>query len=225
MNKQLFVFIVDVLGDSIHSMMSASYADKKSAATTNGLQHHSPNSSPQTDNGGIFNYNNNSGKITSTSNPTYSSSCTPTHSSASTQAYNAKYQDDSHLYDCPADYNIQPASKPKPLLSAMVINSSVYADDDRIYDAPADVMMLPADPVQPPPVPSHSCTPPVPSHQTHQNDRSSGESADKQTHRSTDSSSSELTIVSSAASTCKPARELSSSYTEYNKVRQLIISY
>lgn len=185
MKTCLYIYFSDVLSDSINSVMSSSsssYSDRKNIKT-NGSLIHSPTSPRSGANPSMFSYNNN--KITSTSNPTYIQNKTKIDT----------YQDDERLYDCPADLVITSANKEvvpqattgQPMVLNSSMTASVYADDDRIYDSPADIMIIP---------------PPVPAHQGNEKKLLSSEVTDHSTRqRSTDSSSSsELTVVSSAAS-------------------------
>ena len=194
-----------MLSDSIHSVMSSSsssHSDRKNIKT-NGSLIQSP-TSPRSAGGGnsVFNYNNN--KILSTTNPTYIHHTTKSSMDA--------YKDDERLYDCPADLDIKPQiseatpGKPKVLNTSMT--ASVYADDERIYDRPADIILMP------PPVPAHSSSSVRKS--------ASSELSEASGHRKTDSSSSsELTVVSSAASFRTAVPEiLATSHSETSKVRQ-----
>jgi len=91
------------------------------------------------------------------------------------------------------------------------MSKSAYEDDHRIYDDPAEVLTFA------PPVPSHSNQE---SSRKVSSSRNSGDSnPERQPHRSMDSSSSELTVVSSACSSNTAAPELPSSFTETVKVR------
>lgn len=203
---------VDVLSDSIHSMMSSSSSSfgDRCNIKTNGSLIHSPTSPRGACANAVFNYNNNSSRITSTSNPTYH-----------TQRSYDQYQDDTHLYDCPADF-VKPEAKTNTavpahgLVLSSSMNASVYADDTRIYDAPAEIMVTVA-----PPVPSHSRK-----KSTTNLDRLSNESVpERKAHHSVDSvTSSELTLVSSAESYKTAVPELSTSFTDNTKVRQLPVN-
>lgn len=199
------LFILDVLGDNIQSVMSSSFTERCNIKT-NGSLLQSPTSPSRTSGSEVFNYNNNSSKVNDSS-----------HSKASSSRF---YQDDERLYDCPADYDLAAQSKPTVpahgVMLSSTMNASVYADD-RIYDSPADVMMLP------PPVPSHGGL-----DVSKRSDRHSGDSTGdrRRHHRSVDSSSSsELTVVSSAGSYKTPVLELSSSTYTGVKVRQFLMLY
>lgn len=201
--------VTDVLSESIQSarLVSPPTRIDHHIIKANGSLLHSPTSPPHSRTEEVFNLSNHSNKVLSTSNPTYTSK-------SGGQSQNA-YQDDQHLYDCPADYNILSESKPKAIPDCLVLTSpmskSAYEDDHRIYDDPAEVLTFA------PPVPSHSNQE---SSRKVSTSRNSGDSnPERQPHRSMDSSSSELTVVSSACSSNTAAPELPSSFTETVKVR------
>ena len=195
---------LDINKDSNQPVMSASFTDRRNIKT-NGSLIQSPTSPVRSSIDEAFNYNNNSSKAAATSNPTYS------HSSD-----HRLYQDDAHLYDCPADYDIKGRSAPAVPAHGMVLssvmNASVYADDERIYDAPANIMVVP------PPIPAHSG---LDSTNKSTTDRRSSESgSERRPHHSVDSStSSELTVVSSVGSFKTAVPELSTSLSSDSKVR------
>lgn len=180
------------------SSSSSSYSDRKNIKT-NGSLIQSP-TSPHSGGVGnsVFTYNNN--KILSTTNPTYIHTTQPTIDA---------YKDDERLYDCPADIDIRAETSEATTGKPMVLNSSmtasIYADDERIYDRPADIIMIP---------------PPVPAHNGSGRKSASSDVSDASAHRKTDSSSSsDLTVVSSAASFRTAIPELPmSNHAENNKV-------
>lgn len=185
--------------------MSSSTSSDRRNIKTNGSLLHSPNSPPNSTasaKANIFSYTN-----SRLSPPTFTSN-KPVD----------PYQDDAHLYDCPADYDLKPKETPtnpknnSDLILNTTMNASIY-DDSRIYDSPSDLFEMP------PPIPAHK---EEMSTSLKQMIKLPSADSSRQQQRP-DSSSSELTVISSSGS-YKTARELSTSTTpcqlDQRKVRQ-----
>lgn len=192
------------MSSSVYSVMSSSITSDRKNIKTNGSLLHSPTSPPPMLRNDIFQ--------SSTARPI---EITNGHIASSSTI--DPYQDDAHLYDCPADWAIgttQQTSdtqlKSNGLTADNPLNVSVY-DDSRIYDSPADIFDF---------------APPVPPHKSegtkHQPSNSVPNNHDKNAHRSIDSLSSDTTLISSAGSYKTALPELSSTNNEQIKVGKLL---